>query len=176
MTEERGGQFLDDPGFEAADAFDHFYADTHRRLFAQLTAMTGDPSEAQDCTQEAYMRAWTRWDRISTYDDPEAWVRTVAWRVAISRWRRLRNATSAWSRSGAPAALVDVAPVDIGLVKALQQLPKVQRQAIVLHHVADLSVGEIAKETGAPEGTVKARLARGRRRLAELLAKGEEDR
>lgn len=176
ITGETGDQFLDDPGVEAAAAFDRFYDGSHRRLLAQLTAMTGDPAEAQDCMQEAYMRAWAHWDRVVDYDSPEAWVRTVAWRVAVGRWRRLRNATSAWLRSARAPALDDVAAVDIGLVRALQQLPKVQRQVIWLYHVADLGVAAIAKETGVPEGTVKARLARGRRRLADLLANGEEDR
>ena len=51
-----------------------------------------------------------------------------------------------------------------------RKIPEAQRRAIVLHHLSGLSVAEVAHETGAPEGTVKARLARGRGALAELLA------
>ena len=58
---------------------------------------------------------------------------------------------------------------------ALKQLPETQRQALVLHHIADLPVHEVARETGAPEGTVKARLSRGRAALAVLLADGPAD-
>lgn len=61
---ETDWQFLDDPGFEPAASFDRFYAGTHRSLLAQLTAMTGDPAEAQDCLEEGYMRAWARWERV----------------------------------------------------------------------------------------------------------------
>jgi RNA polymerase sigma-70 factor, ECF subfamily len=58
----------------------------------------------------------------------------------------------------------------VALVAALKQLPEAQRQAIVLHHIADLPVHQVAAEVGAPIGTIKARLARGRATLAELLA------
>ena len=53
--------------------------------------------------------------------------------------------------------------------RALEQLPDAQRRAIVLYHLCDLSVSEIAQEVGSPTGTVKARLARGRQTLARLL-------
>lgn len=58
----------------------------------------------------------------------------------------------------------------VALIAALKKLPEAQRQAIVLHHIADLPVHQVAAEVGAPTGTIKARLARGRAALAELLA------
>ena len=56
--------------------------------------------------------------------------------------------------------------------EAFVRLPFAQRQAIVLHHLADLPVAQVAAEVGAPEGTVKARLSRGRTVLAALLDEG----
>ena len=56
------------------------------------------------------------------------------------------------------------------MVAALKQLPEKQRRALVLHHIADLPVAQVAHEVGAPEGTVKAWLSRGRTALAALLA------
>jgi RNA polymerase sigma-70 factor (ECF subfamily) len=54
--------------------------------------MIGDFAEAEDAVQEAYARAWQRWGRVSGYADPTAWVRTVAHRVAVSRYpARLRT-------------------------------------------------------------------------------------
>ena len=58
----------------------------------------------------------------------------------------------------------------VALVAALKQLPQAQRQALVLHHIADLPVQAVAAEVGVPEGTIKARLSRGRTTLATLLA------
>jgi RNA polymerase sigma-70 factor (ECF subfamily) len=55
-------------------------------------------------------------------------------------------------------------------------VPAEQRRALVLYHLCDLSVAQIAAETGAPEGTVKARLARGRAALARELGDSAGDR
>jgi RNA polymerase sigma-70 factor (ECF subfamily) len=62
----------------------------------------------------------------------------------------------------------------VALVAALARIPVAQRTAIVLHHLVGLPVAEVAAETGAPAGTVKARLSRGRRALAELLGVSED--
>ena len=129
----------------------------------------GDLAEAQDAAQEAYVRAWQRWDRISSYDDPEAWVRTVGHRLLLNRWRKIRNGLTAYRRHGHAPAVAAPSENTVALVTALRRLPADQRQAIVLHHLADLSVAEIAAQTGTPTGTVKARLARGRKTLAALL-------
>ena len=58
----------------------------------------------------------------------------------------------------------------VAVVEALKRLPEAQRRVLVLHHLADLSVHEVAREVGAPESTVKARLSRGLAALAALLA------
>ena len=149
--------------------FDAFYAATSRGVLAQLYGLTGDWAEAQDCLQEAYARAWQRWGSVRTMDLPVAWVRVVAFRLARSRWRRAQQALTLHRRDARPEALAGPSPDAVALAGALGRLPEAQRQAIVLHHLGDLSVAEIARETGAPEGTVKARLARGRAALAELL-------
>lgn len=153
----------------AAD-FDVFYAASAPRLVRQLHAMTGDLTEAQDCVQEAYARAWQRWPTVGGYDSPEAWVRSVAWKLAVSRFRRVTTGHRALRRHGVAPDVPSLSADRVALVTALRQLPEVQRRAVVLHHVADLSVEQVAAETGAPVGTVKARLARGRARLADLLA------
>jgi RNA polymerase sigma-70 factor (ECF subfamily) len=64
----------------------------------------------------------------------------------------------------------------VALARALQALPADQRRAIVLYHLCDLSVAEVAAEVNAPTGTVKARLSRGRAALATLLGDSEEAR
>jgi RNA polymerase sigma-70 factor (ECF subfamily) len=155
---------------DRAGAFDAFYTGTNRRVMHQMYAMTGNLADAQELVQEAYARAWQRWSTVSTYDDPEAWVRTVAWRLAASRWRKAKNGVAAMLRHGAPEHAPEPSVDNVALVTALRQIPEAQRRAIVLHHLGGLSVAEVAHETGAPEGTVKARLARGRAALAELLA------
>jgi RNA polymerase sigma-70 factor, ECF subfamily len=155
--------------------FDAFYLGSRTRLVHQLYAMTGDLGAAQDAAQEAYARAWQRWGKLQSYDDPEAWVRTVAWRLVVSRWRKTRNALAAHVRHGADASSPEPSTDTVLLVTALRKLPESQRRAIVLHHLCDLSVEDVARETGAPIGTVKARLSRGRTALGALLGETTTD-
>jgi RNA polymerase sigma-70 factor, ECF subfamily len=150
-------------------AFDEFYALSYRHLVGQIYAMCGDLAEAQDCVQEAFIRAWNKRRTLDLDQSPEAWVRTVAYRLAVSRWRRARKALRLPDRAYATPAPAEPDVSRVALARALAQLPSVQRRAIVLHHLCDLSVADIARETGVPAGTVKARLSRGRATLAVLL-------
>jgi RNA polymerase sigma-70 factor, ECF subfamily len=153
-----------------ADTFDAFYAASYPRLVGQVFAMCGDLGEAQDCVQEAFIRAWDRHRQLEAVHAPEAWVRTVAWRLAVSRWRRARRALSLGDRSRPPVPPPEPDVEYTALVMALKQIPDDQRRAIVLHHLCDLPVDEVARETGVAVGTVKARLSRGRKTLAVLLS------
>ena len=150
--------------------FDDFYTASFSRVVAQLHAMIGDRDEAQECVQEAFVRAWAHRRKLDRAEHPEAWVRTTAYRLAVSRWRRTVRGRRPQDRALGPATEA-AAPSEshVALVAALKQLPEAQRQALVLHHIADLSVQDVAREVGAPEGTVKARLSRGRAALAALL-------
>ncbi|MDQ3456299.1 MAG: sigma-70 region 4 domain-containing protein, partial [Actinomycetota bacterium] len=66
---------------------------------------------------------------------------------------------------GVPAPLEN----HVALVAALQQLPAAQREALVLHYLGDLPIAQIAAQLGVPEGTIKARLSRGRTAMAGLI-------
>lgn len=163
-TTEKGGAV-------DANEFDEFYTASFRRVTTQVYAMIGDLDEATECVQEAFARAWAARRKMAKVDHPEAWVRTTAHRLAISRWRRRKRSERDPDRAvGAPTAAPRVDESHVALVAALRQLPAAQRQALVLHHIADLSVHQVAAEVGVPEGTIKARLSRGRTALATLLA------
>jgi RNA polymerase sigma-70 factor (ECF subfamily) len=153
-----------------AAEYDAFYAGTSRRILGAVFAMTGNLAEAEDAVAEAYARAWQRWDKVREAESPEAWVRTVASRVAVSSWRKAVNRIRAHDRIAGSGQVPDLSPDHVVLVAALRQIPADQRRAIVLHHLVGLTVEEIAHETGSPTGTVKARLARGRRAIAERLS------
>ncbi|MFF7335127.1 SigE family RNA polymerase sigma factor [Streptomyces sp. NPDC008150] len=157
------------------DDFDRFYTAGVRRLTSQLYAMTGDRAEAEDLVHEAYARAWQRWDKVSGYADPEAWVRTVAFRIRVSTWRKTVNRLAAHRRHGVPDPQPELRPDYVAIVAALRRIPAEQRRAVVLHHLVGLSVDEIARETGAASGTVKARLSRGRQAMAGYLSEAPPD-
>ena len=155
--------------------FAEFYAATWPRTLAVVYALTGDRGAAEELAQEAYVKAWSHWGRVSTYDQPGAWVRQVATRLAVSRWRRSKVAATWLSRNRRPDTAPPPDETTTALVQALQQIPEAQRRAIVLHHLADLPVDAVARIEHCPTGTVKARLSRGRAALALLLSDHQAD-
>ncbi|MDM4721788.1 sigma-70 family RNA polymerase sigma factor [Micromonospora sp. WMMA1363] len=150
------------------DSFEEFYAANFQPLMLQLYAYTADIDHAQDAVQEAFSRAWARWDKLVRYDRPAAWVRKVAMNVVRNRWRRLR-AARAHARYHRDQIVAGPGPDRVALAHALATLPDNQRRAIVLFHVADVSVAEIADAEGVALGTVKSWLHRGRAALATAL-------
>jgi RNA polymerase sigma-70 factor (ECF subfamily) len=149
--------------------FDAFYAASSRRVLAHVSAMVGSQADAEDAVSEAFLKAWNRWKKLQQYDNPEAWVRQVAYRHAVSSWRKAVNRLHAHHRNGVDQEVEALNPNHVALVAALRRLPADQRRAVVLHHLVGLSVGEIAQETGAAPGTVGSWLARGRRTMAAQL-------
>jgi RNA polymerase sigma-70 factor (ECF subfamily) len=151
-------------------SFDEVYAAHYADLTVQLYAYFGDRQEAQDVVQEAFCRALARWKTVARYDDPVAWVRRVAWNLAVSRWRRARTALRHLRGQRPTEPQTDgPGPDRVALFAALGTLPDPQRRAIVLRYLADLTVAEIAHREGVAEGTVKSWLHRGRNALAAYL-------
>ncbi|MEY9860155.1 RNA polymerase sigma-70 factor (ECF subfamily) [Catenulispora sp. GAS73] len=165
---------------EEAESIDFagFYTATATRVVGYLYVVLGSVAEAEDAAQEAYTRAWLRWNKVRGYEDPEAWVRTVGFRVAMSSWRKTRNRLSAHRTSGAGASgahVPEMSPDRLVVVEALRRIPAEQRRALVLFHLLGLTIAEIAEEIGAPVGTVKARLSRGRKALAPYVSEFADD-
>lgn len=157
-----------------AEEFDEFYAASFAPITRQLYALIGDYAEAQDCVQEAFVRAWDNRRKLAREGSPAGWVRTTAYRLAVSRWRSRSKDRRAEQRAGtAPVTPPPDEPVD-RLMSALATLPIDVRRALVLHHLCDLSVAGVAREVGSPEGTVKARLSRGRDALRAALERQAE--
>jgi RNA polymerase sigma-70 factor (ECF subfamily) len=151
--------------------FDDFYGATAMRLVRYTYALTGNIADAQDIAQEAFARAWQRWDSVRGLDSPEAWVRRVATNLATSRFRRDRTARAA-ARYLIAADVAEISPDTVALVAALRTLPERHRVVVVLHYLADLPVAQIAAELRCPVGSVKAWLFRGREALARALRDG----
>jgi Serpin (serine protease inhibitor)/Sigma-70 region 2 len=120
------------------EEFDELYLTSRDRLVVQITAICGDATESRDFVQEAFARAWTMWGRIATYEDPEGWIRRVAYRLAVGRWRRSRKLML---RADVHQEVMGLPGEQIGVIDALQRIPVSERRAIVLHHVCGLSVG-----------------------------------
>jgi RNA polymerase sigma factor (sigma-70 family) len=103
----------------------------------------------------------------------EAWVRTAAINRLRRGWRHASVVRRYQPRVPGTQVPVEAGPDHVAIVTALAQVDRDQREAVVLHYLADLGVAEIAAELGIPEGTVKSRLSRARVRLADLLDEKE---
>ena len=154
--------------------FEFFYSTMYRPLLRALMPLVLDLPAAEEVAQEAFLRAYRNWERLSSYDDPQGWLYRVAMRVAVSRWRRLRSAAAALARYGPPQPAAGPDEISVAVFAALARLPLTQRQVLVMHHMLGYPVAEVATELRVPVGTVKARLSRGRAALAPLLTDVEE--
>jgi RNA polymerase sigma-70 factor, ECF subfamily len=151
--------------------FDDFYLATRAQTLRQLTAMTADRELAADVVQDAYERAWRSWRRVSQLQQPQAWVRTVAWHRAVSQYRRTAVAARFLPMLAHRATGAASPPTDdrLDVEEALRRIGPERRRALVLHDLCGLTVAEVAAETDVAEGTVKSRLSRARAELAGLL-------
>lgn len=156
----------------ADSTFSDFYVAHRDSTYRAVLVATRNPHRAEDAVQEAFLRAYDRWDSVQHHDHPHAWVVRVALNVATSLWRRhRRELTSPPDRPAPP----DARPMDGDLVRLVWGLPNRQRQVIALRVLADLSVRDTAEALGMAEGTVKATLHRALRRLRDALeAEGGE--
>lgn len=103
-------------------------------------------------------------------------MRSVAFRLCVNSWWKTRNRLTAHRRAAGRNDEVPGLNPDLpALVQALRRIPEKQRRALVLHYVADMTVEQIAAETGAAPSTVKAQLSRGRAALAPLVSELAED-
>src|SRR4029078_13038951 len=115
--------------------FAEFYRATSPRTLRYAYGLTGDLAQAQDVVQEAYVRAWQRWRKLSGYDDAEAWLRLVVSRLALDWFRHLRvRRTTALA---APAPVPPPSEDAVLVVTALKKLPPRQRHALALHYLLD---------------------------------------
>jgi RNA polymerase sigma-70 factor (ECF subfamily) len=152
---------------------EHFVAEayhaSYRRLVGQMFALSGDLAGAEDVVQEAFVRALDHVRVFRRADNPEAWLSRVAINIQRSRWRRLKRYAGLQPRLVERGTPPDVRAETLDLLEVLAGLPAGQREAIVLHHLTDLPVDEVAAALGVPVGTVKSRLSRARVALARAL-------
>jgi RNA polymerase sigma-70 factor (ECF subfamily) len=155
------------------DDFDRLYRACYPRLLRILYAITGDAASAEDCVQEAFVRAFAAWPRFRPDRPAEAWIHQIAVNTAISYRRRakLRSVGEIMRRLGRPSAGPD--PADAAsqseLVKALTSLPPRVAADFVLRYVHGYNNREIARLEGVSERTIGARLSQAREVLARRL-------
>lgn len=157
-----------------------------RRVYAVLLRSVGDREMAEDLAQETFVRAWERLDSFSPQIARfQAWILTIATRIAIDSRRRTRHADSLEQLAedkgfDPPSEARTEASTEAGSVadavhRQLKNLPERQRQAVVLKHIEDLPFTEVAAIMGCTVNSAKVHAHRGRLALAARLGHLREE-
>ncbi|AQZ67004.1 RNA polymerase ECF sigma factor [[Actinomadura] parvosata subsp. kistnae] len=149
--------------------FTEFVAERANALLRYGFALSGNPHDAADLTQEALVRLHRAWPRVRRKEDPERYTKVIMARLHISVWRRRRREQLAWALPETP--LHDVLPSDGDqeLWQALSGLPRKQRAVLVLRFYEQLPDAEIADVLGISQGTVRSHASLGLARLRTLI-------
>ncbi|WP_327350254.1 sigma-70 family RNA polymerase sigma factor [Streptomyces sp. NBC_01304] len=156
-------------------SFTEFYSRTYPQLVAQACTYTASHDWALDAVQDAYVATYLRWDEV---DNPTAYVATVTRRNIYSQTRlRSRITLTAHPEDTqdlqAPDQTETVDQQDM-LLRALRQLPYMQRTALVMYYLETWTIDDLAAALDITPSTVRAHLTLGRRRLRKLLTTGHQ--
>ncbi len=161
-------------GAQSAPAFEEFFRSVYPSLARGLLLLTGDPGEAEDLAQEALARAYERWDRVQAMDSPDGYVYRTALNLNRKRLRRLAVRAHRVLSGPAEADPADAAAARTDVRRALVQVSRTQREALVLVEWLGLSAEEAGGVLGIDAASVRSRLHRGRAALRERLGESDE--
>ncbi|MEV4171952.1 SigE family RNA polymerase sigma factor [Nonomuraea sp. NPDC049709] len=150
--------------------FTEFVAERANALLRYGYALSGNPHDAADLTQEALIRLHRAWSRVRRKEDPERYTKVIMTRLHISAWRLRRREHLAWALPETP--LHDALPSDDDqeLWQALEGLPRKQRAVLVLRFYEQLADAEIAELLGISQGTVRSHASLGLAKLRSAIA------
>lgn len=159
-------------------------------VFSTAARLTGNDAQAEDISQEVFLKAYEHFESLQTSPTAGGWLKTVATNLSLnhlSRYRKRWRFFSEFRRddSGGESdqpevefaapdtffAGVDADERRVWVEKALEQLPEHQRVPLVLYHFEDLPYDEIAKKLGVSLAKVKTDILRARAALAKVLAR-----
>jgi len=167
-------------------AFDEIVRRHKNRIYSYICRMTHDAPDAEDLTQEVFIRAYQSISRFRADAAVDTWLYRIATNLVIDRFRREKRAPQQWEpleeeddligslrdpdRGSDPEATAQLGELQRQVRKAVSTLPAKLRGAIVLHDIEGLSYEEVSEALGCPVGTVKSRLFNGRNLLRRKLA------
>ncbi len=175
-------------------AWQQLVASQHRRIYAICYRFTGSASDAEDLTQDVFLKLYRNLESFDTQKGSfQTWITTLARNLLVDHFRRTRmdrasdslDASLSSDEDGATMAdrLADPRPsqevhasgleLKARIQQALAQLSPELREAVVFRDLEDMDYKEIAQVLRIPEGTVKSRISRGRGELARLLQRIE---
>ena len=139
-----------------AFAFELFFEAERRSLFSALFLMTGSVQEAEEIAQDAFLKVWERWDRVSEMANPAGYLYRAAMNLSRSRFRRLLRAAKvpfSPERSLDPYGAADARDA---VVRTIAGLSPRQRQALVLTDLLDRSTDDAAELMHITPSTIRS--------------------
>lgn len=156
---------------EARSGFESWYAASYPAVYRAALAYCGSPADAADACDEAFVRAYARWQGDRRPDNPTAWTATVALNhLRLPRRWLARGNVDQHDRRPGP----DEEAGFLVVREAVERLPPKQRRAIILRYFHDLPQAEIAAEMGIAGGTVAASLSQARSNLRVQLEEKDQ--
>jgi RNA polymerase sigma factor (sigma-70 family) len=166
-------------------AWEPIVARYRRKVFHIAYKFTGKHDEAEDLTQEIFLKVFRSLDKFNRDADFSTWLSSVARNFCIDNYRAGKREREvlvedlvafdlAPAVSGNPHRALEDQDRRSFLRRGLDQLPDKLREAVVLRDLQGLSYQEMADRLGLPEGTVKSRINRGREELARLLLRAHQ--
>jgi len=167
----------------------------HRRVYGLCYRFTGNAADAEDLTQDVFLKVYSN---LASFDTGrgslQVWITTMTRNLLVDNFRRTRNLRATGSLDEGWESAEELRPIDRltasgpsphesaakkELAKMVQNaLARVSvelREAVILRDLQDLDYKEIAQVLGIPEGTVKSRISRGRAELARLLERSKRE-
>ncbi|HUQ49458.1 MAG TPA: sigma-70 family RNA polymerase sigma factor [Terriglobales bacterium] len=168
-------------GEQVDAAVEALVRDRSRLVYQIAYSILRNHHDAEDATQEVFLKVFRAKDRLADVRDEKVWIATIAWRVAVERSKKsltvsLDDEAQSHIREGLRSAGVDALDDLAGrqmqawLEKTIRTLPEDARNTLVLSTVQELNSTEIAEILKVPEGTVRTRLMRARKMLKDKLA------
>jgi RNA polymerase sigma-70 factor (ECF subfamily) len=154
-----------------SDAFDALMRRHEDRIFGLALRMTGNRFDALDATQDAFISAFRNAKKFKGNSAFSTWLYRIAINACTDLLRRRQRqipVEDVETESAAPHMDDDV-PMRLDLQRALEELGPDHREAVLMHDVGGYPYEAIASLTGVELGTVKSRISRGRKKLAEIL-------
>ena len=166
-----------EPGLELRERQNRFVSENIRRIFAQIYRMVGNVADAQDLTQEAFIKAIQRQDQLKDEQKAAHWLSRIATNTAIDFVRRSGRATfceiedAPEGHSETPEQIVLRSEQRSYLQEGLRMLSARERAALLLRDVEGLPAEEVARRMGCSKATVRSHIANARTKFRKYVEK-----
>lgn len=160
-----------------AVGFSERIAENQRRVFQIALSILGNSADAEDMAQEAFLRAYQKFDSLREAGKFRFWINRIVFRLALNRkrgYRRHLARDSAWHSAETVAAVDGAKEAEkqimlVRLRREIELLPDKLRSVLLLSLVEEMDAGDVGAVLGIPAGTVRSRLHAARKILLEVM-------